>query len=314
MEKLSQYHPKKRIGILGTAQGPQVQIMSEVFRKLGAEVILVDPKKLTSLLPQSRTLYKETGAPPVQLEELDALLVRSLPGGSLEQVIYRVNVLHRLEMLGLKIFNSPALIEKTVDKFYTSAILAAAGLPVPRTIVTERFDQAMEAVKELGSVVVKPVFGSLGKGMVLVEDLEIAHRVFRALEMGRYIYYLQEFLPSGNEDLRIFVIGGRVVGAMRRRGANWKTNIACGSQAEGYQPEGEIARLALRTSEILKADYLGVDILISKDRPYVLEANGIPGWTGLQSVTATDIGAALAAYILEKSTTKSESRGDEDGI
>jgi len=300
MEKHIQLCRKKRIGILGTAKGPQVQIMSEVLKELGAEVSLIDPKRLTSFLPQSRTLYTENGASSLQLEELDALLVRSLPGGSLEQVIYRVNVLHRLEMLGLKVINSATLIEKTVDKFFTSAILAAAGLPVPRTIVTERFDQAIEAVGELGSVVVKPIFGSLGKGIVLVEDLDIAHRVFRALEMGRYIYYLQEFLPNGNEDLRVFVLGGRVVGAMRRRGANWKTNIACGSRAEAYQPEEEIARLAIRTAEILKADYLGVDILISKDRPYVIEANGIPGWTGLQSVSKTDIAAALAEYILEK--------------
>ncbi|WP_347489839.1 ATP-grasp domain-containing protein [Desulfoscipio sp. XC116] len=291
---------KKRIGILGVAKGPQVQIMSEVLKKLGTEVILIDPKRLTSFLPQSCTLYTENDASVLQLEELDALLVRSLPGGSLEQVIYRVNVLHRLEMLGLKVINSASLIEKTVDKFFTSAILAAAGLPVPRTIVTERFDQAIEAVGELGSVVVKPVFGSLGKGIVLVEDLDIAHRVFRALEMGRYIYYLQEFLPNGNEDLRIFVIGGKVVGAMRRRGSGWKTNIACGSRAEVYQPEKEIARMAVQTAKLLKADYLGVDILISNDTPYVIEANGIPGWTGLQSVSETDIAAALAEYTLEE--------------
>ncbi|NLI93797.1 MAG: RimK family alpha-L-glutamate ligase [Peptococcaceae bacterium] len=307
------FFKKKRIGILGTAKGSHVQTMSIVLQGLGAEITLVDPKRLTSFLPQCSTVFAESDGLVTNLEDLDALVVRSLPGGSLEQVIYRVNVLHHLEILGLKVINNASLIEKTVDKFFTTALLANAGLPVPKTIVTERFDQAIEAVRQIGAVVVKPVFGSLGKGIVLVEDPDIAHRVFRALEMGRYIYYLQEFLPNGNEDLRLFVVGGQVVGAMRRRGQNWKTNIACGSTAETYKPEKEIAQLAIRTANILKADYLGVDILISNGTPYVIEANGIPGWTGLQSVTEADIAGILAEYILAE-IKKHEYRNKKQGV
>lgn len=293
-------HEKNRIGILGTANGSHVQAMAAALQRLGAATVLIDPKRLTSYLPEPCTLGVENGGSAQNVQALDALVVRSVPGGSLEQVIYRVNVLHRLEILGLKVINSASLLEKTVDKFYTSALLADAGLPVPKTVVTERFDQAMATVEQFGSVVVKPVFGSLGKGIVLVEDPDIAHRVFRALEMGRYVYYLQEFLPNGNEDLRLFVVGGEVVGAMRRRARSWKTNIACGSAAERYEPDAEIARLALQTAKILNADYLGVDILISKGKPYVIEANGIPGWTGLQSVMATDIAGILAEYIIRE--------------
>ncbi|NLI91665.1 MAG: RimK family alpha-L-glutamate ligase [Peptococcaceae bacterium] len=286
------------IGILGTAQGSHVKMLADTLTGMGAEVTLINPKKLTSYLPQPTTCFPGQDGSPLTIENLDALVVRSLPGGSLEQVIYRVNVLHRLENLGLKIINNASLIEKTVDKFYTSALLSDAGLPVPKTIVTEHYDQAMKAVEQLGAVVVKPVFGSLGKGIVLVEDPDIAHRIFRALEMGRYIYYLQEFLPNGNEDYRLFVVGGQVIGAMRRRGETWKTNIACGSTAEHYIPEKEIADLAIETARILKADYVGVDILISNGNPYVIEANGIPGWSGLQSVMDSDISGILSEYIL----------------
>lgn len=291
---------KPLIGILGTRKGSHVEMLAHSLETLGAELSLIDPKRMTSYLPEPLTESAESDGSVRAINELDALVVRSLPGGSLEQVIYRVNVLHRLEKLGLKVINSAALIEKTVDKFYTSALLAEAGLPVPKTIVTERYDQAMEAVKKLGPVVVKPVFGSLGKGIVLIEDLDIAHRVFRALELGKYIYYLQEFLPNGNEDLRLFVVGDEVIGAMRRRGESWKTNIACGSKAERYYPDPKISQLALRAAKILQADYLGVDILISKGIPYIIEANGIPGWTGLQSVTEGDIAHILSEYVLGK--------------
>lgn len=289
---------KPKVGILGTLKGSHVQALADTFHRLQAEPVLIDPKKWTSFIETRKIRLTETDEAQNKAEDLDALVVRSLPGGSLEQVIYRVNALHCLEDLGLRVINNASLIEKTVDKFYTSALLARAGLPVPETIVTERYDQAMEAVKKLGRAVVKPIFGSLGKGIVLLEDLDIAHRVFRALEMGRYVYYIQKYLPHENEDLRIFIVGGEIVGAMRRCGSSWKTNIACGSRAEQYNPSEEIAELALKAAKVLQADYVGLDILISDNQPYIIEANGIPGWQGLQSVTDTDIAEILARYVL----------------
>ena len=114
-----------------------------------------------------------------------------------------VDALHRLENVRVRIVNSPTVIERTVDKYYTSTLLEDAGLPTPRTIVTERFDEAMAAYHELGGdIVVKPIFGSEGRGIVRVSDPDTAYRVFRALELGRYVYYLQEFVPHGREDIR----------------------------------------------------------------------------------------------------------------
>ncbi|SHI29933.1 ATP-grasp domain-containing protein [Desulfosporosinus lacus] len=289
-----------RIGIMGTAKGPHIQALAKALQNTGAEVILVPPQRLTSFIPEPATIITGSDGYRENLRELDALLVRSLPGGSLEQVIYRVDVLHRLEKLGLKVINRAVVLEKTVDKFYTSALLGDAGLPVPRTVVTESFEQAMEGVKKMGRVVVKPLFGSLGTGMVLVEDQEVAYRVFRALELGRYVYYLQEFLPHNNEDYRLFVVGGEVISTMRRRGETWKTNIACGAVAEYVEPDPVLSRLALKTAELLGADYLGVDILISNGQPYIIEANGIPGWTGLQSVTPVKIADVLADYTVRQ--------------
>lgn len=138
--------------------------------------------------------------------------------------------------------------------------------------------------------------------MVLLEDPDVAHRVFRALELGRYVYYLQQFLPHGNEDYRIFVLGEKVLAAMRRRADSWKTNVACGGVPEPVEPDPALAALAIRTAQVLGADYLGVDLVVADGRPYVIEANGIPGWMGLQSVVDVDIAGALARYALRKIT------------
>ena len=312
-------HSGETIGILGTESGSQIRELKAALEGLGCKVLLIDPRKMTSCLPEKNILYTADNnadmigsgrqnsdptagveAEQTQLEELKGLIVRSLPGGSLEQVIYRVNVLHYLEKLGVKVINSASVIEKSVDKFYTTALLAKSGLPVPRTVVTENYAQAMDAVERLGSVVVKPIFGSLGKGIVRIDEPDTAHRVFKALELGRYVFYVQEYLESGGEDFRIMVADGKVIGAMRRRGEHWKTNISYGATADKYQPEPEMIQLALRTAEVIKADYVGVDILVCKDKPYILEANSVPGWTGLQTVSDIDIAQTLAEFFLRR--------------
>jgi RimK family alpha-L-glutamate ligase len=293
---------KKQIGILATFTGEQGLLLKNALEARGATAHIVHPRNLTSWLPQGGTQSFSSTGISIKLEELQSLIVRYIPGGSLEQVTYRLNVLHRLENLGIKVINSATVLEKTVDKFYTTALLADAGLPVPRTVVTEGYDDAMRAVKEWGRVVIKPVFGSLGQGIVQADSLDVAHRVFKALGLGRYVNYVQEYLPHDGVDYRLFVAGGRIIGAMRRRSADWRTNIARGGLAESFEPPSNFCELALQTATVLGADYLGVDILLSSDRAYVLEANGIPGWLGLQTVTKEDIADILAAYFLEVSS------------
>lgn len=237
------------------------------------------------------------------LEQYDALFVRIIPGGSLEQVIFRVDALHRLENAGVRVINSPTAIERTVDKYYTSTLLEDAGLPTPRTVVAEQFQDAMDAFHELGGdVVVKPIFGAEGRGMARVSDPDTAYRVFRALELGRYIYYLQAFVPHDQEDIRVFVIGSRAVAGMVRRADSWKTNVAQGAQAVPLSLDKELAVLSVGAARALGADYAGVDILPTEDGEYtVVEVNGIPGWRGLRRATGVDVAGLLVDYLLESS-------------
>ena len=235
------------------------------------------------------------------LEDYQAVLVRSIPGGSLEQIIYRMDALHRLENAGVRILNSPSAIERGVDKYYTLTLMEDEGLPVPRTIVTERFDDAMDAFDELGGdVVVKPLFGSEGRGMIRVSDRDTAYRVFRALELGRYVYYLQVYVPHGCEDIRVFVVGDTAVAAMMRRGETWKTNISNGARAERLRPDKRLADMSVRAAKALGAEYAGVDILPLEGGGYsLIEVNTIPGWKGLKKATGFDAAEYLADFVLK---------------
>jgi len=236
-----------------------------------------------------------------QLLSAPAVLARIVPNGSLEQIIYRVDALHWLEERGVSVLNSPRAIERCVDKFYTSALLREAGLDTPETVVCERIDDAMAAVREMGDVIVKPLFGSMGHGMVRVSDPETAFRVFRALEMSRAVFYLQRVIEHGGSDVRAFVVGKRVVAAIERRARDggWRTNISLGGEARAIDLPPAWSDLALTAARVVGADYAGVDLLPASDGTvHVIEVNGIPGWSGVQKATSVDIAGAIVDHLI----------------
>jgi len=236
-----------------------------------------------------------------QLLSAPAVLARIVPNGSLEQIIYRVDALHWLEERGVRVMNSPRAIERCVDKFYTSALLHEAGLDTPETVVCERIDDAMAAVREMGDVIVKPLFGSMGHGMVRVSDPETAFRVFRALELARTVFYLQRIVEHAGCDVRAFVVGNRVIAAIERRARDggWRTNISLGGEARAIDLPSAWSELALTAARAVGADYAGVDLLPASDGTiHVLEVNGIPGWSGAQKATSVDIAGAIVDHLI----------------
>jgi RimK family alpha-L-glutamate ligase len=233
--------------------------------------------------------------------DADAVLARIIPDGSLEQIIFRVDVLHWIEERGVPVMNSPRAIERSVDKFYTTALLQEAGLPTPETVVCEGVGDAMAAVRAMGDVIVKPIFGSMGHGMVRVSDPDVAFRVLRSLQQVRAVFYVQRAVDHGGRDVRVFVVGGNVLGAIERRAPDgeWRTNVSGGATARPFDLPPAWAELALRATAAVGADYAGVDLLPSRDGAvFVLEVNGIPGWHGLQQATGLDVAGAIVEHLV----------------
>jgi RimK family alpha-L-glutamate ligase len=287
-----------KIAILGKKNAWYTRALQSAFKGHG---ILAPCFPITGLVA-SLGYESQLSIDNESLEAYDTVLVRGIPGGSLEQIIYRMDALHRLEKAGVRVINSASAIERGVDKYYTLSLIESLGLPVPKTIVTERFDDAMTAFDNLGQdVVVKPLFGSEGRGMVRVSDKETAYRVFRALELGRYIYYLQEYVPHGCEDIRVFVLGDKAVAAMKRRGTTWKSNMSYGAKAEPLKIDKALGNMSVSAAKALGAEYAGVDILPMDGGGYsLIEVNTIPGWKGLKKATGFDAGQALADYIVKE--------------
>lgn len=239
----------------------------------------------------------------VDLTGAPAVLARIIPAGSLEQLIFRVDALHALEHHGVRVLNPARAIERTVDKFYTSALLEQAGLPTPATVACEEPDAAMEAFRRWGDVIVKPLFGSMGLGLVRVREEAMAWRVFRTVAQLAGVFYVQRTVEHGGRDVRAFVVGGRVLAAIERRapagGDGWRTNVSQGGTAVAVTLPPGPSDLAVRAAEAVGAGYAGVDLVTDADgRCYVLEVNGIPGWRGLQEATGLDVAGAIVDHLL----------------
>lgn len=234
----------------------------------------------------------------------DAVFVRGVPGGSLEEVIFYLDILHALQALGVPVYNDGRAIERSVDKAMTSLLLHQAGLPTPMTWVLRDYDQAVAiAERELADghfVISKPLFGSQGEGIRRLEKTTD----LLWLTGSRGIFYLQRFVPcngDGFSDHRVFVINGQAVAAMRRRGKFWLNNVARGASCEAVELHGALADLAVQATQILQMDYAGVDIIEDRQGCFsVIEVNSIPAWKGLQSVCEENIAKLLADDLIHR--------------
>lgn len=231
--------------------------------------------------------------------ELDAVIVRSMPLGSLEQVIFRMDCLQVWESQGVPVINPPRTLEVAIDKWLTLHRLQQAGVPVPATIACQSRAAALEAFETLGGdVVVKPLFGGEGRGIIRVQDLDMAWRVFGTLQQMGQVLYVQQFCQHFGFDIRVLFVGEHVHAIKRRAvGDAWRTNLAQGSTAERHLLSDEELQMARQSAEAVGGGLLGVDLLPCRDgRLLVLEVNAVPGWRGLAKTLDVDVAAQVIAY------------------
>ncbi len=224
----------------------------------------------------------------------DGVFVRGIPGGSLEQVVLYLDILHALKALGIPVYNNGGAIERSVDKGMTSLLLQHAGIPVPPTWVvsSEERGQCIWAQERAAghSLVVKPLFGSQGQGLARLSQDD----TLPALEDYQGVYYLQRFVEGQHFDWRVFVINDRVVACMQRHGKYWINNVAQGASCMAAPKDRELETLAEAATRVLDMDYAGVDLMRDANGDFqVIEVNSIPAWKGLQTTCRVDIAHCL---------------------
>ena len=237
---------------------------------------------------------------PAGIADAEVVVVRGMPAGSLEDVIFRMDLLGRFAR-DRRVVNSPRSLEVAIDKYLTLTRLHDAGIPVPRTIVAQDEAGIVAAWMALGgTAVVKPLFGSQGRG---IERIESRHDLTPWLQAARQpehpgsVCYLQEFIPHAGWDVRVLVVGTETFTIRRISAGDWRINISRGARPEAWRLPPAWEDAAIRAARAVGAEIAGVDLLPSAAGPVVVEVNAVPGWRGLQSALGNDIAAAVVGFI-----------------
>jgi len=280
--------------VLGAATGWHVRRLTEALQADGHVPVVVGWHELaTEIGPTERHL-------PEALDRAAVIVVRGMPAGTLEDVIFRMDLLGRLA-LGRRVVNAPRALEVAIDKYLTLTRLHDAGIPVPRTIVAQSEAGITAAWQALGEVaVVKPLFGSQGRGIERVAarpDLEPWLEAARRAEPPGAVCYLQEFIPHPGWDARVLVIGDQSFAMRRISTGDWRINVSRGARPEPWTAPADWGDLAIRSARAVGAEIAGVDLLPTRDGPIVVEVNAVPGWRGLELAQGIDIAAKIVAYL-----------------
>ncbi|MFT7235252.1 MAG: tetrahydromethanopterin:alpha-L-glutamate ligase [Methylophagaceae bacterium] len=295
--------PSPNIVIFNDTHGWHSQRLVDALAIYRVKVILADLADCMIDFDSSNGLF----IPGLNGRLPDAVIVRGIASGTLEQITLRMDVLHTLAELNIPVLNTAKAIEHTVDKARTSLRLHLAGINTPRTWACENInkahDLARRQLKQGHTLVLKPLFGCQGKGIERITTLsELEHQA----PVGGAFYlqhYIAPFTPNQWQDWRLMVIDDKVAAAMSRHSNHWITNFAQGADCLAATVNKEMTKLALDAAKSVDAAYAGVDIIRTQDGHYtVLEVNSVPAWKGLQQATGIDIAAQLAKAIINRLT------------
>ena len=228
----------------------------------------------------------------------DVLLARTGSGTG----HFNLSVIRQFERLNVPTIPNSASIEASKDKMYANQILAQAGLPIPKTMLT-RFPCKAELVDKVVGFpcVLKVVTGSHGKGVYLcntAKEFEDLSELVSSIDFKASMI-IQEYVQySEGRDLRVIVIGGRVVGAMLRQSTDgsFKANISRGGEGTAFDVDEQMELLAIQTAKVLDLDIAGIDLLFHSDGYRICEANSSPGFKGFEKALGINIPQKVFDY------------------
>lgn len=228
--------------------------------------------------------------------------VRFIDNGTLQEITYKLSVLHFFAEIGIYVHNSAFIIEKTVDKLRTSSILKLKKISTPDTWVSlnrEKFLRLTDCLlKQNKKLIVKPLFGSQGKGIKIIYKKSDAYN----FKSSDGVYYFQEIIGDTSShiysDIRVMVSNHRVISSIQRSSENIITNVANGASVKKINITNNLRKICVSISKIFDVGYAGIDIKSYKGENFVLEINSIPSWKGLQSVEKRNIANLLVSDFL----------------
>jgi ribosomal protein S6--L-glutamate ligase len=288
-----------KVGIL--SRGPKLystQRLVDAARRRGHDVHVLDTLAFSIVVEEDAPGLLYQGAPVVAW---DAVIPRI--GASL--TLFGTAVVRQFEQMGVFTLASSHAISVARDKLRSIQVLSRHTVGFPPTVFLHDPSRVEQAIEEIGGppAVIKVLEGTQGVGVILCESVKNAQQVLETLQLARQHVLIQKFVAeSRGRDLRAFVVGDRVVAAMRRvaQGDEFRANVHRGGRVEKVELTAEYAAVAIRAAQIMGLRVAGVDMLESEDGPKVIEVNSSPGLEGIEEATGVDVADAVIVHLEEQ--------------
>jgi tetrahydromethanopterin:alpha-L-glutamate ligase len=288
---------EKKIGVIGIDKGWSTgKLLESIGNRTGFRC-LIEMQSIRFDVDRGRVYHED-----IDMSDLNALIVKKIGSSYNPYNLDRLEILRYLSEQGVPIFSKPENIKKAIDRLSCTTTLRLGNIPLPPTVITEDDTEAIEAIKRFGVAVLKPLYTSKARGMMVVSADEAVEAVGKFHEAGNSLYYIQKKLNLPGRDLGLIFLGGKYLGTYARvaNGDSWNTTIRAGGKYQPYDPDDDIIKLAQRAQALFDLDFTSVDVAETDDGPVVFEVSAFGGFRGLQESRQINAADLYVDYVLKE--------------
>ena len=295
-------NPGLRIGVAGIAGSWSTEALADALAARTGTRIVFDLSQVACDLDTGRVR-----ANGVTLDGLDAVIVKKVAADMSPTVLDRLEMLRFVEAMGVPVFSPPDAMIRMVDRLACTVTLRKAGIPMPPTVVTADLAEAVDAVRGFGRAVLKPLYSTKARGMLVIEDGTgpDVEQALRDYQRDNPVMYIQKMIALPGQDLGLVFLGGKYLATYARVSAGnaWNTTIRAGGRYAPYEPSPAIIEIAERAQAAFGLSFTSVDLVESDDGPMVFEVSAFGGFSGLRDGLGIDGAQAYADYVIGQIAT-----------
>ncbi|MBU1229943.1 MAG: GAK system ATP-grasp enzyme [Proteobacteria bacterium] len=287
-----------RMAVIGVRGGWSSEVLADrVAEAAGGLRLLVELDQLRLDLPSGRAMYMGH-----DLSTFDGLIIKKLGFAYSADLLDRLEVLRFLAGRGVRIFSPPQAIAGLLNRLACTVTLQLAGIPMPPTTITEDLEQALAAVADYGVAILKPLYSTKARGMLVLRPEPETREALLAFQRENPVFYLQKAINVGEQDLGVVFLGGEYLTtyARTRKSGEWNTTTASGGKYVPFDPPQEVIELARQAQAPFGLDFTCVDVALTDSGPYVFEVSAFGGFRGIQEARGIDAARLYAQYALRR--------------
>jgi ribosomal protein S6--L-glutamate ligase len=290
----------KKIGVIGIPGKWSTETLADAVEKQTGFRLVIDMADVSLDLENNTLISAENN-----LCQLDALLVKKISAVYSPATLDRLELLRVAEQAGVRVFSPALSMLRLIDRLSCTVTLRNAGIPMPDTRVTENIEKAMQAVRDFGSAVFKPLYSTKARGMTIIEadqapeDME---RAIRDFSVDNQMMYIQRKINLPGRDLGMVFLAGDYLGTYARvsQSDTWNTTIHSGGRYEAFTPSDDVIELAHRAQAPFNMDFTTVDVAETDNGPIVFEVSAFGGFQGAKDGIGIDAAALYVDHVMRE--------------